>query len=121
MDYYWLFRTKRLIFLCLINKKSEPIKGVIPMEQKQSSVFQIYYIVLLIRVFMTALDNGIISAALSTINSYFNFSATARTWGITLYTLGLKITTPIVGKLSDRYGRKKLFLIEIVIFTIGSL
>src|SRR5699024_4850859 len=48
-------------------------------------------------------------------------SATAGTWGITLYTLGFAITTPIVGKLSDRYGRKKLFLIEIIIFTIGSL
>src|SRR5699024_9409976 len=121
MDYYWLFRTKRLIFLCLINKKSEPIKGVIPMEQKQSSVFQISFIVLLIGVFMAALDNGIISAALTTINSSFDVSATAGTWGITLYTLGLAITTPIVGKLSDRYGRKKLFLIEIIIFTIGSL
>src|SRR5699024_976765 len=48
-------------------------------------------------------------------------SATAGTWGITLYTLGLAIMTPIVGKLSDRYGRKKLFLIEVIIFTIGSL
>lgn len=91
------------------------------MEQKQSSVFQISFIVLLIGVFMAALDNGIISAALTTINSSFDVSATAGTWGITLYTLGLAITTPIVGKLSDRYGRKKLFLIEIVIFTIGSL
>src|SRR5690625_7517252 len=33
----------------------------------------------------------------------------------------MAIATPIVGKLSDRYGRKKLFLIEIAIFTIGSL
>src|SRR5699024_3646328 len=91
------------------------------MEKKQSSVFQISFIVLLIGVFMAALDNGIISAALTTINSSFEVSATAGTWGITLYTLGLAITTPIVGKLSDRYGRKKLFLIEIAIFTIGSL
>src|SRR5699024_6932016 len=70
---------------------------------------------------MAALDNGIISAALTTINSSFGVSATAGTWGITLYTLGLAIMTPIVGKLSDRYGRKKLFLIEVIIFTIGSL
>lgn len=82
---------------------------------------KISFIILIIGVFMAALDNGIISAALTTINASFNVSATAGTWGITLYTLGLAIMTPIVGKLSDRYGRKKLFLIEIVIFTIGSL
>src|SRR5690625_2781658 len=81
----------------------------------------ISFTILLIGVFMAALDNGIISAALTTINSSFGVSATAGTWGITLYTLGLAIATPIVGKLSDRYVRKKLFLIEIIIFTIGSL
>src|SRR5699024_12776173 len=97
MDYYWLFRTKRLIFLCLINKKSEPIKGVIPMEQKQSSVFHISFIVLLIVLFMAALDNGIIIAALTTSNCSFDVSATAGTWVITLYTLGEPITTPIHG------------------------
>lgn len=80
----------------------------------------ISFTILLIGVFMAALDNGIISAALTTINASFGVSAVAGTWGITLYTLGLAIMTPIVGKLSDRYGRKKLFLIEITIFTIGS-
>src|SRR5699024_11484154 len=67
------------------------------------------------------LDNGIISAALTTINGTFIVSATLGTWGITLYTLGMAVATPIVGKLSDRYGRKKLFLIELIIFTFGSL
>jgi len=81
----------------------------------------ITFIILIIGVFMAALDNGIISAALTTINASFGVSAMAGTWGITLYTLGLAIMTPIVGKLSDRYGRKKLFLIEIIIFTLGSL
>jgi len=90
-------------------------------EKTKASKINIGFIILLIGVFMAALDNGIISAALTTINSSFDVSATAGTWGITLYTLGLAITTPIVGKLSDRYGRKKLFLIEIIIFTIGSL
>lgn len=74
-----------------------------------------------IGVFMAALDNGIISAALTTINTSFDVSANWGAWGVTLYTLGLAISVPIIGKLSDRYGRKKLFIIEIAIFGIGSL
>lgn len=74
-----------------------------------------------IGVFMAALDNGIISAALTTINSSFGVQPNWGAWGITLYTLGLSISVPIVGKLSDRYGRKKLFIVEIAIFGIGSL
>lgn len=90
-------------------------------DQQQKKRMDIGFIILLVGVFMAALDNGIISAALTTINSSFNVSATAGSWGITLYALGLAVTTPIVGKLADRYGRKKLFLIEIAIFTVGSL
>lgn len=88
---------------------------------EEQKTMRLSYIVLLIGVFMAALDNGIISAALTTINGSFDVSATLGTWGITLYTLGLAVATPIVGKLADRYGRKKLFLIELIIFTIGSL
>src|SRR5699024_5220996 len=74
-----------------------------------------------IGVFMAALDNGIISAALTTINSSFTVSANWGAWGVTIYTLGLAISIPIVGKISDRYGRKKLFLVEIALFGLGSL
>ncbi|WAA11150.1 MFS transporter [Fervidibacillus albus] len=74
-----------------------------------------------IGVFMAALDNGIISAALTTINSSFGVSANWGAWGVTLYTLGLSISVPIIGKLSDRYGRKKLFIVEIALFGLGSL
>lgn len=74
-----------------------------------------------IGVFMAALDNGIISAALTTINQSFNVEANWGAWGVTLYTLGLAISVPIVGKLSDRYGRKKLFIVEIALFGLGSL
>ncbi|GKV68333.1 putative MFS-type transporter YfiU [Sporosarcina sp. NCCP-2716] len=91
------------------------------MAAEKTSKVNLGFVVLLIGVFMAALDNGIISAALTTINSSFDVSATQGSWGITLYTLGLAVMTPIVGKLADRYGRKKLFLIEVVIFTIGSL
>lgn len=74
-----------------------------------------------IGVFMAALDNGIISAALTTLLYDFGVSPSWGAWAITIYTLGIAISIPIVGKLSDSYGRKKLFLIEILIFGVGSL
>lgn len=74
-----------------------------------------------IGVFMAALDNGIISSALTTINSSFDVSANWGAWGVTIYTLGLAISIPIIGKISDRYGRKKLFIIEVALFGLGSL
>lgn len=74
-----------------------------------------------IGVFMAALDNGIISAALTTITYDFGVTANWGAWSITLYTLGLAISIPIIGKLSDRFGRKRLFLIEIFLFGLGSL
>jgi EmrB/QacA subfamily drug resistance transporter len=74
-----------------------------------------------IGVFMAQLDNGIISSALTTINRHFDVTDNWGAWGITIYTLGLSISLPIVGKLSDRYGRKKLFIVEIALFGLGSL
>lgn len=74
-----------------------------------------------IGVFMASLDNGIISSALTTINSAFDVSANWGAWGVTIYTLGLAISIPIIGKISDRYGRKKLFIIEVALFGLGSL
>lgn len=74
-----------------------------------------------IGVFMAQLDNGIISSALTTINRHFDVPDNWGAWGITIYTLGLAISLPVIGKLSDRYGRRRLFIVEIVLFGIGSL
>ncbi|MFC4023463.1 MFS transporter [Oceanobacillus longus] len=90
------------------------------MEQNKAS--QKWTITLFtIGVFMAGLDNGIISTALTTINDSFEVSPSWGTWSITIYTLGMAISVPIVGKLSDRFGRKRLFIVEILLFGIGSL
>lgn len=72
-------------------------------------------------VFMGALDNGIISAALTTITYAFDISPTWSAWTITIYTLGLAISVPLVGKLSDRFGRKTFFILEVTLFGLGSM
>src|SRR5699024_318337 len=70
---------------------------------------------------MAGLDNGIISTALTIIYESFGVSPSWGAWSITLYTLGIAISVPIIGKLSDNYGRRRLFIIEIALFGLGSL
>lgn len=89
---------------------------------KEQEVKQTWPLILFtIGVFMSGLDNGIISTALTTINKSFGVSPSWGAWSITLYTLGIAISVPIVGKLADRYGRRRMFLIEITLFGLGSL
>lgn len=97
-------------------------KGVTKSMDKKDYPSQKWAIILFtVGVFMAGLDNGIISTALTTISNSFEVSPSWGTWSITLYTLGIAISVPIIGKFSDRYGRRRLFLIEIALFGIGSL
>jgi EmrB/QacA subfamily drug resistance transporter len=41
-------------------------------------------------------------------------------WVVTAYVLASTITTPLYGKLGDLYGRKRLLMIAIAIFLVGS-
>lgn len=70
--------------------------------------------------FLSALDQNIVSTALPTIVREFN-SLESLSWVLTAYMLSSTITVPIYGKLSDMYGRKELYLLGIIIFLIGSV
>ncbi len=88
-----------------------------PRTNKQGIALTIFAI----GVFMGGLDNGIMSSALTTLIHSFKVSASWGAWIITIYTLGLAVSVPIMAKLSDRYGRKRMFLISIVLFGLGSM
>ena len=75
---------------------------------------------LLLGTLLAALDLSIVNTALPTIAGKLNgFSSYA--WVGTAYILTSTIAMPIMGKLSDLYGRQKLFHICIVTFLIASL
>lgn len=91
-------------------------------KTKESKTSQKWPIALFtIGVFMAGIDNGIISTALTTIYETFDVTPAWGAWAVTLYTLGVAISVPIIGKLSDNFGRKRLFIIEVALFGIGSL
>ena len=71
-------------------------------------------------VFMMGMDTYIFSPALVTIVKYFNTSFKWVTLTITVYLLFSTAVMPLGGKLADIYGRKRIFVIGIIFFTIGS-
>ncbi|RUL50455.1 MFS transporter [Lysinibacillus antri] len=72
-------------------------------------------------IFMGALDHGIVGPALSSINEFFGISTSWGVWSFTIYTLFFSVSIPLMGKMSDRFGRKKIYMIGIALFGIGSL
>ncbi|MEG0306793.1 MAG: MFS transporter [Clostridium sp.] len=87
--------------------------------QKKSTTLAI--IVFLLGIFMGAIDSGIVSPARTIIANSFSLTDSMSIWVITIYTLAYAVSMPITGKLSDRYGRKKVYMISISFFAIGSL
>ncbi|MGL4760608.1 MAG: MFS transporter [Sarcina sp.] len=78
-------------------------------------------VVFLLGIAMGALDSGIVAPARNIIADGLHVSQSASIWMITIYTLAFAVSMPIMGKLSDKFGRKKIYMISIVLFAVGSL
>jgi DHA2 family multidrug resistance protein len=71
--------------------------------------------------FMQALDTTIANVALPHMQGSFAASQDQITWILTSYIVAAAIMTPPTGWLSNRFGRKKLFLLSVAGFTIASV
>lgn len=69
--------------------------------------------------FLAMLDQTIVGTALPKITSELG-GTDLYTWVVTSYLLTSTVTVPLYGRLSDQYGRKRLLLIGVVVFVIGS-
>jgi MFS family permease len=77
-------------------------------------------ILFLIGVFMGSLDTGIIGPVLPSIEQSFHLTSRESSWIFTLFVIFFMIGSPIMAKFSDFYGRKKIFLLDVILFGIGS-
>ncbi|MEY2532588.1 MAG: hypothetical protein QOF29_498 [bacterium] len=69
---------------------------------------------------LAALDQTVVATALPQIVTDLK-SFEQLSWVITAYLLAATVTVPLYGKLSDIYGRRRLFVVSIAIFLIGSV
>ena len=74
----------------------------------------------LIGVFMGSLDTGIIGPVLPSIEQSFLLTSSESRWIITLFVIRFMIGSPVMAKFSDFYGRKKIFIFDVILFGIGS-
>lgn len=72
-----------------------------------------------IATFMSAIEGTIVSTAMPTIVGDLSGVALMN-WVFSIFLLTNAMATPIYGKLSDMFGRKRLFLFGLAIFIIGS-
>jgi MFS family permease len=78
-------------------------------------------LVLFLGVLMGALDIAIVSPALTPIQNTFGVGERAKSWIFTIYVLFSLIGTPLMAKLSDIWGRRLIYMIDIAGFAAGSL
>src|SRR3954471_5331849 len=71
--------------------------------------------------FMIMLDNTIVNVALPSIERDLHMTIANLEWVVTAYALTFAALLITGGKLGDYYGRRKMFVLGLAVFTLASL
>ena len=82
---------------------------------------KLIFAIVSIGLFMASVDQTIVATALPAIEKELHATINWSGWTISVYALGQVIAMPMAGKISDMYGRKKVFIISAALFTVASL
>ncbi len=70
---------------------------------------------------MSILDITVVSVALPTFQTVFDATYAQVAWTMTGYTLALATVIPLSGWAADRFGTKRLYMLALLLFTLGSV
>ncbi|MET8154155.1 DHA2 family efflux MFS transporter permease subunit [Actinoplanes sp. NPDC049668] len=85
-----------------------------------AAVFKIAGVVVLGAI-MSILDITVVSVALPTFQDVFDATYAEVAWTMTGYTLALATVIPLSGWAADRFGTKRLYMLALLLFTLGSV
>src|SRR5580658_7195520 len=100
-------------------RTSEPAR-IAPGSQ-QNDRRKLIFAIVSIGLFMASVDQTIVATALPAIEKELHAGINWSGWTISIYALGQVIAMPMAGKISDMYGRKKVFAVSAAVFTLASL
>jgi EmrB/QacA subfamily drug resistance transporter len=77
--------------------------------------------VVVLGTFMSILDTTIVNVAINTLSKDFKTDLATIQWVSTGYMLALATVIPLTGWAADRFGTKRLYMISIGLFLVGSI
>src|SRR5436190_13551886 len=92
-----------------------------PTASTLSPTRHVFFILAVSAVLMSSIDTTIVAVAVPQLTTALDSPLLYVGWTITAYQLVHVIMLPLAGKLSDSFGRKKVFLTCVGVFTLGSL
>ncbi len=90
-------------------------------SKRSKQHWAISLLVIIVGAFMAILDSSIINIAIPTLMDVFQVGTEEVQWVVTIYMLTLGVVVPTSGWLGDKLGYKKLYILSLVTFTIGSV
>src|ERR1051325_640542 len=75
---------------------------------------------IMLAMFLSALEQTIVAPALPTIGRTLG-DVENLSWVVTAYLLANTAATPLFGKLSDIHGRRRMMLVAVIVFVVGSV
>jgi drug resistance transporter, EmrB/QacA subfamily len=79
------------------------------------------YTAIILGFFMAQLDTTIVNITIPRITAYFHTDANITSWVINGYNLAFAVFLITASRLADQFGRKRLFIIGVTLFTLASL
>ncbi len=71
--------------------------------------------------FMSTLDSSILNVALPTISGKLDADLAILQWVVTAYLLTISSLLPVFGRIADLLGRRRIFSLGFLVFTLGSI
>ena len=78
------------------------------------------FVITAFAVFMAALDNLVVTTALPVIRADFGATLSELEWIVNAYTLTFAVLLLPAAALGDRFGRRRMFIVGLAVFTLGS-
>ena len=120
---YFITRLSALgpsLLLVSTNLTTEPTDPPSPADDKLDKGVFIIAGVVVLGAIMSILDITVVSVALNTFQREFDATSAEVAWTMTGYTLALAAVIPLTGWAADRFGTKRLYMLAVLLFTLGS-
>ena len=99
----------------------EPELAIHPDEPVQHPRRWLIFGIVATAMMMGSIDQTVVATALPTLHKVLHAQINWIGWTVTVYQLGQVIAMPVAGRISDQFGRKKVFIFCVVLFAFSSL